>query len=165
MKRTRNLLRLLPMALLILLCVLLVLSFIPSGRPAWLYNLFQNGWLNGLFLAMFVTSLVLVAESGGAMLISAWHWEKRHNLLHATLVRLLALLVISGMAIVCILTGVWLVGLYGMLPLSNSEFPGMSIQLLLGFVIMVVSIVIALVALVRSMVALREAYKCPGSSS
>jgi hypothetical protein len=64
-----------------------------------LFSLFQNGWLNGLFQAMFLASLALVAESGGAMLTSARNWEKRHHLL-------LALLVISEMLAVCIATGV-----------------------------------------------------------
>jgi peptidoglycan/LPS O-acetylase OafA/YrhL len=62
MKRARNLIRLQPVALFILLSVLLWLFFTPPSRPAWLDSLFQ---------AMFLVSLALVAESGGAMLISA----------------------------------------------------------------------------------------------
>ena len=89
-----NLLRLLPAALLILLFFMLP---------------FQNGWLNDLFLGMFLASLALVAERGGAMLISARRWQERHSPLLATLVRLLALLAISGMVAVCVDTGVWLV--------------------------------------------------------
>jgi len=162
MKRAWNLLRLLPVALFILLCVL---CDVPESRPAWLYSLFHKGWLNGLFQAMFLASLALVAESGGAMLISARSWEKRHNLLLATLVRLLALLVISGMAVVCIATGVWLVDLWDVLPLLNLSYPGMPVQLLLGFVMMVVAIVTALVALVRTTVTLRAVSAATNNTS
>ena len=48
------------------------------AHPAWLSQ-FQNGWLGGLFLALFFASLLLVSESGGAMLISVRNWEKRHQ--------------------------------------------------------------------------------------
>src|SRR6266568_7977243 len=68
MKRPRNLLRLLPVALFSLLYVLLAQL---AGSPTWLYSLFQNWWLGGLFLTLFLASLALVSESGGAMLISA----------------------------------------------------------------------------------------------
>ena len=61
--------------------------------------LLNNWWNNTVHLIVFMVSIVaLLAESGGAMLISYWSWEKRHNLSLATLIRLLALLVISGMA-------------------------------------------------------------------
>jgi hypothetical protein len=152
-KRARNLLRLLPVALFSLLCVLLIL---PS-RPAWLYSLFQNGWTSGLFLTLFLASLAHVSESGGAMLLSARSWEKRHSLLLATFVRRLALGVLRGMAVVCLLTGVWLVDLWDVLPLLNPVLPGMPVRLVFGFVIMVVATAIALVALVRSTLALRAA--------
>lgn len=147
MKRARNLLRLLPVALFILLCVLLyVLNFSwGPGLPPWVESLFQNGWFNGLFLAMFVASVALVAESGGAMLISTRSWEKRHHLLLAS----------SGMTVVCIIIGVWLVNLWNVFPLLDSSFPDLPVYLVLGFVMMVVAIVTALVALTRTMVALR----------
>lgn len=99
------------------------------------------------------------------MLISARSWEKRHNLLLATFVRLLALLVISGMIAVCILTGVWLVDLWDVFPLLNSGFPDIPVQLVLGFVMMVVASVTALVALVRSTVALRAVSAAPNTTS
>lgn len=142
MKRARNLLRLLPVGLFILLCILL----------------FQNGWFNGLFLVMFFVSLALVAESGGAMLISARSWERRHN-------RLLALLVLSGMVAACIATGACLVDLWDVLPIINSGFSGMSVQLLLGFVIMVVAVVTALIAFVRTVVTWRAVSAAPNSTS
>jgi hypothetical protein len=102
-----NLLRLLPVALLILLFFMLP---------------FQNGWLNDLFLGMFLASLTLVAERGGAMLISARRWQERHSPLLATLVRLLALLAISGMVAVCVDTGVWLANQWDVLPQINLSF-------------------------------------------
>ena len=150
MKRARNLLRLLPVALFILLCVLLyVLNFSwGPGLPPWVESLFQNGWFNGLFLAMFVASVALVAESGGAMLISTRSWEKRHHLLLASSAS-------SGMTVVCIIIGVWLVNLWNVFPLLDSSFPDLPVYLVLGFVMMVVAIVTALVALTRTMVALR----------
>lgn len=135
-----NLLRLLPVALLILLFFMLPL---------------QNGWLNDLFLGLFLASLALVAERGGAMLISARRWQERQSPLLATLVRLLALLAISGMVAVCIDTGVWHVNEWDVLPQINLSSPGMPVQLLFGFVMMVLATVTALVALVRSTVALR----------
>src|SRR5205809_138855 len=93
--------------------------------------------MGGLFLAVFLASLVLVSESTGAMLISARSWEKRHTLPLAMFVRMVALVVLSGMAVVCMVTGVWLVDLWDVLPLLNSVFPGLPVQLVLGFVIMV----------------------------
>lgn len=90
---------------------------------------------------------------------------KRHNLLLATLARLFALLAIGGMVVVCIATGAWLVHLWKVLPLLNDFFPGMSVQLQLGFVMMVVAIVTALVALVRSTVTLKAVSAAPDNTS
>lgn len=156
MKRARTLLRLLPVALFSLI--------LWPSRPAWLSQ-FQNGRLGGLFLAVFFASLVLVSESAGAMLISARSWEKRHTLPLATFVRLVALVVLSGMAVVCLVTGVWLVDLWDVLPLLNSVFPGLPVQLVLGFVIMVGALVTALIALVRSIVTLRGVSAAPNNPS
>lgn len=142
-------LRLLPVALLILLFFVLPL---------------QNGWLNSLFLALFLASLALVAERGGAMLISARRWQARQSPLLATLVRLLALLAISGMVAICIDTGLWLANQWDVLPQINLSSPGMPVQLLLGFVVMVFATVTALVALVRSTVALRAVPAAPNAT-
>ena len=144
-----NLLRLLPVALLILLFFMLP---------------FQNGWLNDLFLGMFLASLALVAERGGAMLISVRRWQERQSPLLATLVRLLALVAISGMVAVCVDTGVWLVDQWDVLQQINLSSPSMPVQLLLGFVVMVLATVTALVALVRSTVALRAVSTAPNAT-
>jgi DNA-binding PadR family transcriptional regulator len=156
MKRPRNLLCLLPVALFSLI--------LWPSHPAWLSQ-FQNGRLGGLYLAVFFASLVLVSESAGAMLISARSWEKRHTLPLATFVRLVALVVLSGMAVMCLVTGVWLVDLWDALPLLNSVFPGLPVQLVLGFVIMVGALVTALIALVRSIVTLRGVSAAPNNPS
>jgi hypothetical protein len=98
---------------------------------------------------------VLVAESAGTMLISLRSWQKLHTLLLATLTRLFALLAIAGMVGVCIATGAGLIDLWNVLALLNDAPLGMSFLLPLGFIVMVVATVIALIALVRSTLTLR----------
>jgi hypothetical protein len=164
-KRTRDLLRVLPVALLVLLCLLvLYVSVAPwayySGAPGHSvrqYSLFHTWWFKVLFLFLVLAALVLVAESAGTMLISLSSWQKRHTLLLATLARLCALLALAGMVVVCIATGAGLIDLWNVLALLNEAPLGMSFLLPLGFITMVVAIVIALVALVRSTLTLRAA--------
>jgi len=66
--------------------------------------------------------MALLAESGGAMLISARRWEKRHSLLLALRVRLLALVVTVGMVLFCTASGVWLVAIWNLFPQLNFYF-------------------------------------------
>jgi hypothetical protein len=87
---------------------------------------------------------------------SAW------NLLRFLPIALFALLVISGMVVVCIAIGVWLVDLWVVFPLFDF---GLLIQLLLGFVLMVVATATALVALVRSTITLRAISATPNNTS
>jgi hypothetical protein len=114
-------------------------------------------WFKVLFLFLVLAALVLVAESAGTMLISLSSWQKRHTLLLATLARLCALLALAGMVVLCIATGAGLIDLWNVLALLNEAPLGMSFLLPLGFITMVVAIVIALVALVRSTLTLRAA--------
>ena len=118
-KRARTFLRTLPVALLVLLCLLALYVFTAPDLAAWLSGLFQMWWFKVLFLFLVLAALVLVAESAGTMLISMRSWQKRHHLLLATLARLFALLAIAGMVVVCIATGVGLIALWNVLPLLN----------------------------------------------
>jgi hypothetical protein len=122
-------------------------------------------WFKVLFLFLVLAALVLVAESAGTMLISMRSWQKRHTLLLATLARLCALLALAGMVVVCIATGAGLIDLWNVLALLNEAPLGMSFLLPLGFITMVVAIVIALVALVRSTVTLRAVSAAPVNTS
>jgi hypothetical protein len=112
-------------------------------------------WFNSLFQTVLIAWIALVAQSGAAMLISVRRWERRHNPRIKTLIRLLALLVIGGMVVVGMATGAWLMDLWDVLPMLNSGFPGMPIQLILGFLMMVVAIMIALVAFIHGIFAQR----------
>lgn len=138
-KKYWHLLRLLPLVLLLLL-------------------LFNNWWNNTVLLSVFVVSVILVAESGGAMFISTRSWEKRHRLLLALFVRLLTLLVTGGMVLICIACGSWLMAMWDLIPRISIFDPGIQSILLLGFVMMVLAIVVALFGLVCSTVALKAAY-------
>jgi len=164
-KRARTFLRTLPVALLVLLCLLALYVFSAPGLAAWLSGLFQMWWFTVLFLFLVLASLVLVAQSAGTMLISLSSWQKRYTLLLATLARLFALLAIAGMVVVCIATGAGLIDLWNVLPLLNGPPLEMSFLLPLGFIVMVVAIVIALVALVRSTVTLRAVSAAPVNPS
>src|SRR6266516_4392820 len=154
-RRTRDLLRTLPVALLALLCLLACYVFSAPDLAAWLSGLFHMWWFQVLFLFLVLAALVLVAESAGTMLISLRSWQKRRTLLLATPARLFALLAIAGMVGVCIATGAGLIDLWNVLALLNDSPLGMSFLLPLGFIVMVVAAVIALVALVRSTFTLR----------
>lgn len=145
-RRTRDLLRTLPVALLVLLCQLAFYIFTAPDLATWLSSVFDTWWFESLFLAC----VVLVAESAGTMFISLRSWQKRHHLLLATLA-------LAGMVVVCIATGAGLIALWNVLPLLNEFSLGMSFLQLLGFIMMVVASVIALVALVRSTLRLRAA--------
>jgi DNA-binding MarR family transcriptional regulator len=140
-KQWWNLLRLLPIASFILICF---------------YAPFPAGRLNGFVQAVFVASIALLAESGGAMLISAKTWEKRQHLLSALSVRLLAFLVLVGMAAFCIASGVWLIAIWNLLPQLNFYYPGLPNLLMVGFVTMALAIISACFALVRSTFALTK---------
>jgi DNA-binding PadR family transcriptional regulator len=139
-KQWWNLLRLLPIASFILVCYYAPL---PAGR------------LNGFVQAVFVASIALLAESGGAMLISAKTWEKRQHLFSALSVRLLAFLVLVGMAAFCIASGVWLIAIWNLLPQLNLYYPGLPNLLMVGFATMALAIISACFALVRSTFALK----------
>ncbi len=154
-KRARTFLRTLPVALLALLCLLACYVFSAPDLAAWLSGLFHMWWFQVLFLFLVLAALVLVAESAGTMLISLRSWQKRRTLLLATPARLFALLAIAGMVGVCIATGAGLIDLWNVLALLNDSPLGMSFLLPLGFIVMVVAAVIALVALVRSTFTLR----------
>ena len=92
------------------------------------------------------------------MLISTRKWEKRHHLLSALSVRLLALVVTVGMALFCTASGIWLVAIWNLLPQLNFFYPGLPNQLMVGFATMALAISIALFALVRSTLALKAVY-------
>jgi DNA-binding PadR family transcriptional regulator len=156
-KRTRTFLRAVPVALLVVLCLLAFYVFTTRELAAWLSSLFHTWWFMSLFLAMLLACVVLMAESAGTMFISLSNWQKRHHLFLATLARLFALLAIAGMVGVCIATGAGLVDLWNVLPLLNEFSLGMWFLPPLGFIMMVAAIVIACVALVRSTLQLRAA--------
>lgn len=58
----------------------------------------------------------------------------------------------------CIASGIWLATMWSMFPQIEQYSPGTQIQLIIGFVLMVLAIPVALVALVHSTLALRAAY-------
>jgi DNA-binding PadR family transcriptional regulator len=164
-KRARSFLRTLPVALLVLLCLLALYVFSAPDQAVWLAGLFHLWWFKDLFLLLVLATVVLVAESAGTMLISVGSWQQRHTLLFATLARLFALLVLAGMAVVCIATGAGLIDLWNVLALLNEFSLGMSLLLPFGFIMMVGATVIALVALVRSTLQLRAVSAAPVNPS
>jgi DNA-binding PadR family transcriptional regulator len=157
-RRTRDLLRTLPVALLVLLCLLAFYIFTAPDLATWLSSVSHTWWFESLFLVVFLTCVVLVAESAGTMFISLRSWQKRHHLLLATLA-------LAGMVVVCIATGAGLIALWNMLPQLNDFSLGMSFLPLIGFITMVVATVIALIALVRSTLTLRAASTAPVNAS
>jgi DNA-binding PadR family transcriptional regulator len=110
---------------------------------------------------VFVASLAQTLKSGEAFRIGGNTWEKRPNLLFACFVRLLSLLVTGGMGFLCIVCGVWLVAIWNLFPRINLYYPGTQTQLLLGFIVMVLTTMTAFFALVRSTLALRAVYVAP----
>lgn len=157
-RRTRDLLRTLPVALLVLLCLLAFYIFTAPDLATWLSSVSHTWWFESLFLVVFLTCVVLVAESAGTMFISLRSWQKRHHLLLATLA-------LAGMVVVCIATGAGLIALWNVLPQLNGFSLGMSFLQLIGFITMVVATVIALIALVRSTLTLRAASTAPVNAS
>jgi hypothetical protein len=131
---------------------LFCLFFIPSillfsALDAW--GMIVLSWL-------IVAFLVLFAERAGAMLISKDEWEVDPlTLPFALMRRLLALVVIVGMGLFCMASGMWLVAIWNLLPQINLVYPGFPIILVMGFVIMVCATGVALFALVRSTFVLR----------
>jgi hypothetical protein len=104
---------------------------------------------------VFVASLAQTLKSGEAFRLGDNTGEKRPNLLFACFVRLLALLVSGGMGLLCSVCGVWLVAIWNLFPRLNLYYPGTQTQLLLGFIVMVLTTLMAPFALVRSILALR----------
>lgn len=105
---------------------------------------------------LIVAFIVVFAERAGAMLVSAREWEVDPlSLPFALMLRLLALVVIVGMGLFCMTSGMGLVAIWNLLPQLNLVYPGFPITLVMGFVIMVCATVIALIALVRSTFVLR----------
>ena len=107
---------------------------------------------------VFVASLAQTLKSGEAFRSGGNPWEKRPNLLFACFVRLLALLVSGGMGLLCSVCGVWLVAIWNLFPRINLYYPGTQTQLLLGFIVMVLTTMTTLFALVCSILALRAVY-------
>jgi hypothetical protein len=136
-KNAWNWLRLLPM------CLSILYFFLGPPLSPW--------WLNGPF----VVSLLLVVESGGAMLISRRRWEHPHSLRLALSVRLVVFLMMVGMISTCISCGIWLMALWGMFPQIELHDSGEQLLLILSLALMVLAILIALFALVRGTLALR----------
>lgn len=136
-KNAWNWLRLLP------ICLSILYYFLGPPLSPW--------WLNGPF----VVSLLLVAESGGAMLICRRRWEHPHSLWLALSVRLIVFLTMVGVISTCISCGVWLLAMWGMFPQIELHDPGTQIQLILSLALMVLAILIALFALVSGTLALR----------
>jgi DNA-binding PadR family transcriptional regulator len=136
-KNAWNWLRLLPIGLSILY------YFLGPPLSPW--------WLNGPF----VVSLLLVVESGGAMLICRRRWEHPHSLRLALSVRLIVFLTMVGMISTCISCGIWLVALWGMFPQIELHDAGEQLLLILSLALMVLAILSALFALVRGTFALR----------
>lgn len=92
-KNAWHLLRLLPIFLFMQL-----LLFAP-----WL-----DGWQNAALWLVLLASLALTASSLGSMLTTLKHWEKRVNVALALGSRLFALLLIAGMAVLCVINIFWM---------------------------------------------------------
>src|SRR2546429_8311622 len=95
------------------------------------------------------------------MLTSGRRWEKRHSLLLALSVRLLALLVTVGMVFHCIITGVWIVAIWKLMPQLILFYPNLQAVLILELVVMVFATLLTLFALVCGTLALRALHASP----
>ncbi|HEY0754480.1 MAG TPA: helix-turn-helix transcriptional regulator [Ktedonobacteraceae bacterium] len=145
-KNAWHLLRLLPVFLFIQL-----LLFSP-----WL-----DGWQNALLWIVLLLALALTASNIGSMLTAFKHWEKRVNLPLALCTRLLALLLIAGMTLLCFINGTWMHMFWissWNLALSPYWWYG-PVTLTLELATMILSTLLACIALVRSLLELKTLHK------
>jgi hypothetical protein len=145
-KNAWQLLRLLPMIIFVQLLLL----------PPWL-----DGWQNALLWLIFLLALAFTASSFGAMLTSFTRWERRVNLPLSIGMRVLALVVITGMASLCLINETWISGFwssYWNMTISPYWWYG-PVTLTLELATMFLATLLAFFALVRSFFELKALYK------